>query len=269
VSRAWLIRAGRIALVGALAWLAYYVLSYFGISWVLWVLLGLGVTAFVVESLLRRSRRRKREEAWARWEAATVDDEARPAAIAEIRERLKASRRLGTRTRLEQAHLSVMLAELLDASGVPAEGARVLAQVPVDELDAAQAAVVRHAKVVCYLSAGDLEGADLALSVRDDETSATDVDARLDLLGLFLAIEKGDPERALREAAAVAKKAGDEEVELEAKVVEAAALDALGRREEALTKLRTIDEPTLRGLERLGAPRVRPLAAAAITEASR
>lgn len=254
-------RLGRLALVGALAWLAYYVLDHFGISWVLWVLLGLGVTAFFSEMLLQRIRRRRREEAWDRWERATDDEAARPGAMKEIRERLKTVRRLGTRTRLEQAHLSVMLAELLDASGQPAEGARVLAQVPVDDLEPAQAAVVRHAKVVCYLSASDVEGAELALSVRDETTSASDVDARLDLLALMVAIEKGDAERALREAPGIGKRAGDEEIELEARVVEAAALDALGRHPEALDKLRSIDAPTLAGLARLGAPRVRPLAA--------
>lgn len=264
MSRAWLVRLGRMALVGTLSWFAYYVLDHFGISWVLWVALGLGGTAFVVEMILQRSRRRKREADWDRWEAAALDDASRPTAIREIRERLKTIRRLGSRTRLEQAHLSVMLAELLDASGQPAEGAKALAQVPVDELGRAQAAVVRHAKIVCYLSAGDVESAELALSVRDAETSASDVDARLDLLGLMIAIEKGDPERALREAPEAAKRAGVEEVEVEARVVEAAALDALGKRPEALVKLGALGEPTLSGLARLGAPRVRTLAAAAL-----
>ena len=253
------------ALVATLSWLAYYVLDHWGISWVLWVVLGLGVTAFLVEKVLQRSRRRKREADWDRWEQAIGDEVARPAAMTEIRERLKTVRRLGARTRLEQAHLSVMLAELHDAAGAPAEGAKVLSQLPVDELEPAQAAVVRHAKVVCYLSAGDIESAELTLSVRDEKTSASDVDARLDLLGLMVAIEKGDAARALREAPAAARKAGDEEVELEARVVEAAALDALGRRAEALSKLDGVDAPTLAGLARLGAPRVRPLALEALT----
>jgi hypothetical protein len=47
-------------------------------------------------------------------------------------------------------------------------------------------------------------------------------------------------------------------------VVQAAALDALGKRGEALGRLDRIDPATLADLARLGQPRVRPLAQAAL-----
>lgn len=255
----WALRFLRITAVAILAFLAYYVLDHFGYAWALWPTLGLFGLLWVGESILSFRRRRKREADWDRWERSVHDEAARPVAIQELREAIKQARRLGPRLRLDVAHLSVILAELLDASGKPLDGARVLAQVPVEELDKTQAAVVRHAKVVCYLSAGDLENAENALAIRDEKSGAEDVDVRLTLLGLMIALERGEAERALSEAEKIGEGA-EPDIQIEALVVQASALDALGRRDEALTRLDRIDASTLDDLARLGQPRVRPLA---------
>jgi hypothetical protein len=245
--------------VAILAFLAYYVLDYFGFAWAIWPAAILFGVLWLGEAVLTARRRKKREDDWDRWERAVHDDAARPEAIKEVREAIKAARRLGPRLRLDVAHLSVILAELHDASGKPLEGARVLSQVSVEELEKAQAAVVRHAKVVCYLSAGDLENAENALAVRDAASGAEDIDVRLTLLGLMIALEKGEAERALSEAEKLGEGA-DPEVQIEAIVVQAAALDALGKRDEAIARLDRIDGTTLDDLARLGQPRIRPLA---------
>lgn len=255
----WALRLFRLTAVAILAFLAYYILDYFGYAWAIWPVGILFGVLWIGEAILSARRRKKREDDWDRWERAVHDDAARPAAIQEVREAIKAARRLGPRLRLDVAHLSVILAELHDASGKPLEGARVLSQVAVEELDKAQAAVVRHAKVVCYLSAGDLENAENALAVRDAESGAADIDVRLSLLGLMVALEKGEAERALAEA----EKLGDgaePEIQIEAIVVQATALATLDRKEEALKRLDRIDVATLDDLARLGQPRVRPLA---------
>ncbi len=259
----WLLRLFRIAAVAILAFLAYYVLEYFGHAWAIWPLAIVFGALWIGEALLGVRRRRTREANWDRWERAVHDEAARPEAIREVREAIKAARRLGPRLKLDVAHLSVVLAELHDASGKPLEGARVLSQVAVEELDKAQAAVVRHAKVVCYLSAGEIEDAENALAIRDAASGAEDIDVRLNLLGLMIAIEKGEAERALADAERIGE-GHDADVQIEALVVQAAALDALGKRGEALGRLDRIDPATLADLARLGQPRVRPLAQAAL-----
>jgi hypothetical protein len=259
----WLLRLGRVVAVAVSAFLLYYTLDYFGQAWAIWPIAILLAALYVGELILQQRRRSKREEDWDRWERAVGDEAARAGAIREVREQLQKARRLGPRLKLDVAHLSVILAELLDASGRPLEGARVLSQVAAEELDKTQAAVVRHAKVVCYLSAGDLENAENALAIRERESGAEDVDARLDLLGFMIAIEKGDAEGAL----AGAKKyegTSDPDVAIESVVVQAAAEDALGRRDAAIALLDRIERSTLESLALLGQPRIRPLAKAAL-----
>jgi hypothetical protein len=264
----WVKHLLRVIAVAVGAFVLYYTLDHFEVAWAIWpiaAVLGLIVGG---ELFLQSRRRKKRESDWDRWERAVYDAAARPTAIREVREQLAKTRRLGGRLKLDVAHLSVILAELLDASGKPLEGARVLAQVPVEELDKTQAAVVRHAKIVCYLSAGDIENAESALSVRDGANVASDVDERLDLLGFMVAIEKGDAQAAL-EGAAKLEKAEDPDVVLESVVVQAAAKDALGDRDGAIALLDRIDEETLESLAVLGQPRIRPLAKAALDAGAR
>lgn len=262
----WLLRLGRVVAVGVSAFLLYYTLDYFGQAWAIWPIAILLAVLYFGEMFLQARRRQKREEDWDRWERAVSDSQARPGAIREVREQLQTTRRLGPRLKLDVAHLSVILAELLDASGKPLEGARVLAQVNIEELDKTQAAVVRHAKVVCYLSAGDVENAENALAIRDRQTGADDVDARLDLLGFMIEIEKGNAEAAL-EGAKKYEGTSDADVAIESLVVQAAAHDALGRHDEALALLDRIEKTTLESLALLGQPRVRPLAKAALEKA--
>lgn len=256
----------RVVAVAAFATIVYFVLDYFGVAWAMVPLVTIVFAIWLGETLRMRWAARKKEESWDRWEAAVVDDDRRDAAIAEVREALEKSRRLGPRLRLEQAHLSVILAELLDAAGRPAEGSRVLTRVKIEELEKGQAAVVRHAKAVAYLSAGDVDNADLTLRVRGSRSTEDDVEARLDFLELMVAIEKGEPQRALDGADAIAKGCpSDPTLADDARVVEAAALDALGRRDEAIAKLNSLGKDTLGALARMGQPRVRPLAKDALS----
>lgn len=252
----------RVLAVAIFATLLYFGLDAFGYAWAMVPIATLILLIWLAETARMRWQARKREESWDRWEAAVnAEESVRDQAIAEVREALEKSRRLGPRLRLEQAHLSVILAELLDAAGRPAEGSRVLTRVKIDELEPGQAAVVRHAKAVAYLAAGDVENADLTLRVRGSRSPEADVEARLDFLVLMVAIEKGEAQRALDEAAGIAKAhPQDPTLADDARVVEAAALDALGKRDEAIAKLRPLGKETLTALARLGQPRVRPLA---------
>jgi hypothetical protein len=261
----WLLRAGRITAVAIFSVILYYALAYFDVAWAMAPIVALGFLAWLGETLRMRYLRRKREQDWDRWEAAVDKESEREAAIAEVREALSKSQRLGPRLRLEQAHLSVILAELLDAAGRPAEGSRVLTRVKIDELEPGQGAVVRHAKAVSYLSAGDIENADLTLRVRGARSSEADVEARLDFLELMVSIEKGEPQRALDEAEAIAKKVPeDPSLMEEARVIEAAALDAMGKRDEAVAKIKALPEETQKALAKLGQPRARKLAKEAL-----
>ncbi len=257
----WLIRIGRVVAVALFALILYYSLDHWGYAWVMVPVVCVGFLAYLGETLRMRWVRQKRVRDWDRWEASVTDDATRDAAIAEVRDALQKSSRLGPRLRLEQAHLSVILAELLDAAGRPQEASRVLTRVKIDELAPGQAAVVRHAKAVAYLSAGDVENADLTLRVRGSRSEEADVEARLDFLELMVAIERGEPEKALDGAELVAKKVPkDDSIAEEARVVEAAALDALGKRDEAVAKMRALSKETIAALARLGPPRIRPLA---------
>jgi len=251
----------RILAVTIFSVVVYYVLDYFGVAWAMVPIVSVVFLIWLGETLRMRWRAQQREQSWDRWEAAVTDDATRDAAIEEVREALEKSRRLGPRLRLDQAHLSVILAELLDAAGRPTEGSRVLTRVKIEELESGQAAVVRHAKAVAYLSAGDVENADLTLRVRGQRSSEGDVEARLDFLVLMVAIEKGDAQRALDEADGIARSyPADPTIADDARVVEAAALDALGRRDEAIAKIRALPKDTQAALARMGQPRVRPLA---------
>lgn len=261
VKNVWAWRAMRILAVTIFSVVVYYVLDYFGVAWAMVPIVSVVFLIWLGETLRMRWRAQQREQSWDRWEAAVTDDATRDAAIEEVREALEKSRRLGPRLRLDQAHLSVILAELLDAAGRPTEGSRVLTRVKIEELESGQAAVVRHAKAVAYLSAGDVENADLTLRVRGQRSSEGDVEARLDFLVLMVAIEKGDAQRALDEADGIARSyPADPTIADDARVVEAAALDALGRRDEAIAKIRALPKDTQAALARMGQPRVRPLA---------
>lgn len=262
--RTWGLRILRATFMAVVAWFLYQVLDHYGYAYLFLPIVGTVFLLWFGEQARRIYTRRKKERDWDRWEAAIVDPEQRSGAIAEVRAALTRAQRLGPRLKQEQAHLSVILAELLDANGTPREGTRVLAKVDLESLSPAQAVAVRHAKVVTYLSAGMIDDAETALAVRARDSGEPDMDARLDLLGAMIAIERDDPARALEVADEVEQRLPDDEsIRAEARVVRAAALDAQGEAERALDVMRTLDDATLDGLAKLGPERVRPLAAAA------
>ncbi|WP_053234890.1 hypothetical protein [Sandaracinus amylolyticus] len=261
--RTWGFRILRATFMAIVAWLLYQVLDHYDRAW-LFVPIAIGVLALWLAEQARRAWTRKKKEAdWDRWESAVVDASLRPRAIIEVKQALARSQRLGPRLRQEQAHLSVVLAELLDASGRPEEGARVLARVDLDALSPSQAVVVRHTKIASYLSAGMIDDAQAALAVRGKASDEPDMEARLDLLGGMIAVERGELDDALKIATDVEARLEDASVKAEARVLRAAALDARGDHEGAITTLRTLDDATLLSLEMLGFRRVRGLAAEA------
>lgn len=259
--RTWGFRILRATFMAVVAWLLYQVLDHYGYASAFLPIVLVVFFLWLGEQARRAYTRRKKESDWDRWEAAIVDPAARQRAITEVRAALASSQRFGPRLRQEQAHLSVILAELLDASGRADEGARVLAKVEIDALTPSQAVVVRHARVVTYLSAGRIDDAEAALALRAESSGEPDMDARLDLLGAMIAIERGDAARALEIATEVEKRmADDSSIVAEARVARAAALDAAGERDAALEAMRTLDAATLDSLAELGPERVRPLA---------
>ncbi len=257
--------AARIAIVGAIAWVLYHVLAYFGYGWAMVPIAGVFALLWAAESWRMARKRREREASWDRWEAAVGDDSSRLAAIQEVREELRKAFRLGTRLRVDQAHLSVILAELLDANGRPEEACEVLARVKVDELDPARRGVVRHAKAVAQISAGRFEEAEATVRSHRGPTEP-DLDARIELLGRMLKIERGEAEAALEGLDGVLAKVPGDETGLadDVLVVRAACLEALGKRDEALAEMRKLEPGVLAALAKLGAPRVRTLARAAM-----
>lgn len=262
--RTWGYRVVRAAFMAIVAGVLYEVLDRQGlVSWFL-PIVGIVFLLWFAEQARRVWVRRKKVADWDRWEAAIFEPSARNHAIAEVQRALARSKRFGARLRQEQAHLSVILAELLDASGRAPEGIRVLAQIDLDALSPSRAVVVRHAKTVLYLSAGLLDEAETVLATRAPESGEPDMDARLDLLGGMIALERGNPEVALEVADAVEKRLpNDESLQAELRVLRAAGLDAKGEHDRALGILRTLDPDMLAVLAKLGPERVRPLAIAA------
>lgn len=259
--------AVRIVVVAAIAWVLYHVLAHFGYGWAM-VPVGIVVALlWALETWRMGKRRKEREASWDRWEAAVLDDASRPSAIQEVREELRKAFRLGSRLRIDQAHLSVILAELLDASGRAEEACEVLARVKLDELDDARRGVVRHAKAVAQISAGRHEEAEATLRAHKPPTEP-DLDARFELLGRMLRIERGEAEAALEGLDGVLAKVPGDETGLadDVLVVRAACLEALGREGEAIDEMRKLEPAVLASLVKVGAPRVRALAARASEE---
>lgn len=257
----------RIVFVAGIAFLLYHALAHFGYGWAMIPIALVAVALYAAESWRMGRQRRDREASWDRWEAAVMDDAARPTAIQEAREALRRSNRLGPRLKIEQAHLSVILAELLDAAGRADEACDVLARVKVDELDDARRGVVRHAKAVVQISAGRFEEAEATVRAHRPPTEP-DVDARIELLSRMLKLERDEAQAALDGLDGILAKFPDDETGLadDVLVVRAACLDALGKKSEAHAEIRKLEPAVLASLAKLGAPRVRRLAREAIGE---
>lgn len=196
----------------------------------------------------------------ARWEAALFRPKQRPRAIAQLRRTLRRMTPVKQRSRSEHTRLSILLAELLDAEGQYREASAIVDALPLATLTPIEGALVRHTRAVTHLRASDPRGALEALSQRA-ASGDLELDQRLALLETYARMELGDPQLALAHAAELEGTRGiDDSVLLEARVVRAAALDALGRREEALVTMAALGRDSLLPLADLGQPRVRGLA---------
>ena len=257
----WLKRVILLGVLGCATWIAWVLLSRVGLAWLVYVGWG-GVAALFVLELSLTGRKRARQSAdHDRWERALLDPGARRPAIAELRAAVARAARLGRRGRLRRARLSMSLSELLTAEGRHEQAIRVLAKVPTDELEDAQAAVVRHGRAQAYLAAGDPEGAQITLKQRPESSGDPVLDRSLDLLELMAAAELGEGERALEALAALRGGLDDPELVADAEIVEACALLRLDRPEEARAKLAAVDQEVRARAAALGPPGLRELLA--------
>lgn len=264
--RTGLLRLLRLAFIAVAAFVALRTLDPRGLGWVVPALAALAVLTWFV---LRRfaARRRAREDADAdRWAEALLDSPLRPSAIRELRqaiERLDPARR---KDAPQHARLSLVLAELLEADGEPNDALAVLDAVRDGALPERTVLMVRHARAVASLSAGDIEGA-AAMVQELHPIGERALDIRIRALRGFVMAEQGEGERALELAEELRLEAGaDAELRMEARVLKAAALDALGDGEEAVKVMRALGEEMLGVLLVLGLPRVKALADRALDE---
>ena len=261
--RLLVLRLSRILIVALVASLLVAWASARGLGWLGWSIALACIAGLMALALLRRLpfSRAARERAW---EAALGQPKQRLRAISSLQKRL---RKRAPRTALECAEhtrLSVLLAELLDAEGRYQEASAVVDALPLAGLPPLEVALVRHTRAVTHLRGSDPEGALRAL-VERDASGDVELDQRLALLETYARLELGEAQAALAHAGQLEGARGvDESVVLEARVVRAAALDALGRREEALVTLAALGRDSLVPLADLGQPRVRALARQAL-----
>ncbi len=253
------LRFMRVLTVGVLAYLSMVGANALGLPWLGWTLAGLLFVGYGALTLVEMQKRAglRRE---ARWEQAIYDGTHRRQCIEEVRAARAKIDPARVRRRPEFARLSVLLAELLDAEGDYVAARAIIDEVPLSGLSKLDAGLVRHTRAVIQLRAGDPVAALGALDKRDD-TGDLELDQRLELLEAYAQIENGDPRSGLSRAEAMSQRQQvDESVLTEARVVRAAALDVLGRREEALVVLAALGRESLQPLSHLGQPRVRALA---------
>jgi hypothetical protein len=226
------------------------------LGWAFALLLLLAYLIFIVVHSQKRAAQRRE----AAWEHAIYDARKRPAAILELTRALQKLTPVRPGSRRAHARLSVLLSELHDAQGEHAAAVRVIDQVPLTALSALDVALVRHTRAVTHLRAGDAPSALTVLAPREP-SGDLELDQRLSLLEAYAQVECGEPKRGMQRAEEIAQLEGtDESVRTEARVVRAAGLDALGRREEALVVLAALGRESLLPLSELGQPRVRELA---------
>lgn len=252
----------RLARIMAAALLASALIAWAtsrGLGWLGWALAAGLLSAVLGASVARalRDGTRRREQ---RWEVAIHQSQGRARAIAEVRRAIRRLIPVRQRTRGEHTRLSLLLADLLDADGQVEEASQVADGLSLSALSPLDGALVRHTRAVTHLRASDPEGALAALSERTP-SGDLELDQRLSLLETYARLELGEAQRALTVAGELESHQGtDESVVVEARVVRAAALDALGRREEALVALAALGREALVPLSELGQPRVRALA---------
>jgi hypothetical protein len=265
--RGWLLRFMRVAFLGTGAWLAFHWLEPQGLGWVVPVVAAALALAWIGWRYRRLQQQRASDAAADRWAEALLDPPLRPEAIRGLRTELASLRPRGGRDAGQHARLSLVLAELLEADGDPQGALDALRSVNLPALPERTRAMVRHARAVASLSAGDVEAAAAALDAIGGATGERDVDLRVRALRGLIAVERGEAEHALELAEELRVDAGsDGDLRLEARVLKAAALDALGERADALAVMRALGEEMLGVLLVLGLPRVRRLADQALDE---
>lgn len=248
------LRILRIVFVAALAFGAYRYLAPRGLAWVMIPIAIVVMALLLTIEVLRLRARRARARAESLWEDALLDAALRPSAIASLRTRLAAAR-----DAVNRAHLRIALAELLAADGQSAEASDVLADIELGALPGIDAAIVRHSRAEIALRQGAHESARDALAGRPVACGDDELDVRLDLLAAQIDVELGGAESALGVAERIGRAASDADLARDAALVRASALDALGRREEALALVRTIDPALRSAIAALTTPRVRGL----------
>jgi tetratricopeptide (TPR) repeat protein len=259
--RGWLLRILRGAALALVAWLAFRWLDPKGLGLLVPATAALGALGWIAYRYRVLRRRQRAAAASERWAEALLDPPVRPQVIAELRAALARLRPSAARDAVERARLSLVLAELLEAEGQPDAALEVLRAVPDAHLPARTRATLAHARAVASLSAGDAEAATRELTVIALPTGDRELDLRVRAVGGLAAIERGEAERALELAEELRVEAGsDADLRLEARVLKAAALDALGEREDALSVMKALGEEMLGVLLVLGLPRVKRLA---------
>lgn len=243
----------RAVLIAAMAFVLYGALAPLGYGWV--VAVGVGVVlVWLVGSDLLRARRAKRaaaeEERWAR---AVLDESSRGEVLRELR--LERSR-LPVTARERDARLSLAEADLLRADGRPAEALARLRDVSIHGLAPAYARGIRQGRIVAALAAEDLDSARAEL---DAVAAPATWGGLFDILEAHLALESGDAEAALDTALRIREEAGEWDTKVEARLLKAVALAALGDEVDAMKVLHAMPRPSRRAFAALGSPRVRGL----------
>lgn len=257
--RALSLRVVRIVFIGFVAYAAVAWASKHGLAWAGYSVAAAVLSVFLGVSLMR-ARKGTNARREARWERAIYEPKGRARALAEVARAVRALSPPRAQTRVEHARMSILLAELHDAAGNYEAAMRSVDGLAVDALPAIDAGLVRHTRAVTHLRGEDARGALAALKERTP-SGDVELDQRLTLLEAYARIELGEVAAGLSYADEIIKREGvDPSVVIEARIVRAAALDALGKREEALVALLALDRSTLAPLSELGHPRVRALA---------
>ncbi len=245
----WIRRSLRIAAIAAVTYAAYRFLEPRGYGWAVLIAALIGSAAYIAWFRRRRARRTEHP-----WEAALREPARRPKAIADVR-----AARDSEDDPEERAALCVLLSQLHTAQGELPKAGEALADIKMNTLGCAMTGTVRHAKASLALSRGDVAVASKELEDMM-ETGDAELDARLALLAAYVRVEEGAADDAIERARQIRANTDDVDLQTEARVVRAAALDQLGQNEEAERVLVALGEDVIEALAELGLPRVRTLA---------
>lgn len=265
--RSWLLRIFRVGFIAVAAFFAFRMLEPHGLGWVVLVVAATAAIAWIGWRLVRARRLARDDADTDRWADALLDPPLRPSAIRELRAAIARIDPTRRKDAARHARLTLVLAELLEADGEPADALEALREVSDRALPERTLAMVRHARAVASLSAGDVDGAAAILETLAGASGDRGLDLRVRALrGLVLA-EKGEGERALELAEEVRIAAGsDPDLRMEARVLKAVALDVLGEQADAIKVMRALGEEMLGVLLVLGLPRVKQLADLALDD---